>query len=1334
MIGFTKRITAAALLLLGAGGSLGCELLATVDRSKIVETGVGGSGGTGGSTGGTGGTAGTCGNGQFDLGEECEDGNATAGDGCSATCTVEPGYTCGGFPSVCTPICGDGLKLAGEACDDGNTISSDGCDPDCKIEAGWGCTGEPSVCTTTCGDGIKAGFEECDDKNTVAGDGCDPSCEIETGYSCVGQPSVCTTGCGDGVIAGSEACDDGNLLDGDGCSAACALEPGFLCSGTPTVCAPICGDGLKVSFEECDDGNTASGDGCDLGCEIEVGWTCAGAPSACSTVCGDGLVVGGEGCDDGDTVGGDGCSATCTVETGYTCAGAPSICSTTCGDGITAGAEACDDGGTTSGNGCSATCTIEVGWACAGTPSACAPICGDGKIVGSEACDDGNTAAGDGCNAACHVETGYACAGAPSACAPVCGDGLIVGAEACDDGNSKAGDGCNVACHVEAGWVCAGAPSACHTVCGDGIKAGTEQCDDGNSVNLDGCSTACKTDVFTETEPNDTPATANGPYDHGVLVHGAIQPATDADYFAIVLPATADLHVETFDQAGPGHCANIDTVVSFLAADGTTVLATDDDAGINACSKLDSQTTAAVRHLPAGTYYVKVETYNQWKTIPGYTLEVTFNALCGDGVKAGFEQCDGTPGCAATCDRTPVCGDGHLDGAEQCDDGNAVSGDGCSAACQLEVLGESEPNNSAVQADGPYHPSTLLGGAISPATDVDWFAVQLSATSDLRLETFDVTGPTSCVGIDTVITLYGTDGTTALISRDQGGVNSCSRIDPALALDKAAAHLPAGTYFVKVESHANATVIPGYRLLVTTPAVCGNGVVEGSEECDGSAGCTATCDRTPVCGDGFVDAPETCDDGNTVSGDGCSATCQNELVSETEPNGTSATASGPYSAHALIQGSISPGTDLDFFAIQVTAVSDLKVQTWDGNGPGSCSGQDTVITLYGPDGVTELTNNDDGGIAPCSLLDPKTDAAARHLAPGTYFVKVEDFGNDSVIPSYKLEITFVAVCGNGKVEGSEECDGTANCDATCQRVPTCGDGYVDGAETCDDGNTVSGDGCSATCAVEAVAEVEPNDTTAQADASAAQLTGSATVTGAIGAVGDKDLYRLTLAAPSVVRLETLDPSGVDCTLATTLRLFDSGGTQLYSDDNSGMSTCSALVLNLAAGTYYVGVEQQGNTATLAAYELQVRVEASAGGEVEPNDTSAQATVVSGADVFVLGGHQVNADTDFFAITVPPGKSVRAEVIEGSATETCELLDVDSYLTLYDAGGVALETDDDGGRGFCSRIDGTGDQAANPGASKLPGGTYYLAVEAAPFAQSAGDTSGQFDYRLVITIR
>jgi RHS repeat-associated protein len=48
-------------------------------------------------------SAGACGDGVVDPIEECDDGNTTGGDGCSANCAVEPGYTCTGSPSVCAP-------------------------------------------------------------------------------------------------------------------------------------------------------------------------------------------------------------------------------------------------------------------------------------------------------------------------------------------------------------------------------------------------------------------------------------------------------------------------------------------------------------------------------------------------------------------------------------------------------------------------------------------------------------------------------------------------------------------------------------------------------------------------------------------------------------------------------------------------------------------------------------------------------------------------------------------------------------------------------------------------------------------------------------------------------------------------------------------------------------------------------------------------------------------------------------------------------------------------------------------------------------------------------
>ncbi len=44
----------------------------------------------------------TCGDGRITHDETCDDGNAQGGDGCSASCRIEPGASCSGFPSICS--------------------------------------------------------------------------------------------------------------------------------------------------------------------------------------------------------------------------------------------------------------------------------------------------------------------------------------------------------------------------------------------------------------------------------------------------------------------------------------------------------------------------------------------------------------------------------------------------------------------------------------------------------------------------------------------------------------------------------------------------------------------------------------------------------------------------------------------------------------------------------------------------------------------------------------------------------------------------------------------------------------------------------------------------------------------------------------------------------------------------------------------------------------------------------------------------------------------------------------------------------------------------------
>jgi len=186
----------------------------------------------------------------------------------------------GSIPVVCVTNCADAGNICGDAvlghdeqCDDGNTTPGDGCDASCQLEPGWLCPAAGRRCIAKeCGDAIIVDLEQCDDGNDVSGDGCSSSCKLEPGWACSSDaPTTChRTTCGDGKKEGFEQCDDGNRIPYDGCSPDCAVEP--KCQGGQ--CTAVCGDGLKFPQEACDDGNTSAHDGCDPDCKVERGFTC----------------------------------------------------------------------------------------------------------------------------------------------------------------------------------------------------------------------------------------------------------------------------------------------------------------------------------------------------------------------------------------------------------------------------------------------------------------------------------------------------------------------------------------------------------------------------------------------------------------------------------------------------------------------------------------------------------------------------------------------------------------------------------------------------------------------------------------------------------------------------------------------------------------------------------------------------------------------------------------------------------------------------------------------------------------------------------------------------
>ena len=186
---------------------------------------------------------------------------------------------------------------------------------------------------------------------------------------------------------------------------------------------------------------------------------------------------------------------------------------------------------------------------------------------------------------------------------------------------------------------------------------------------------------------------------------------------------------------------------------------------------------------------------------------------------------------------------------------------------------------------------------------------------------------------------------------------------------------------------------------------CGNGVLTVDEACDdgntvSGDGCSADCQTiepgwqcpapgrpcTPICGDGKVELGKPCDDGNTANGDGCSSTCQ-----------------------------IEPG--------------------W------SCTGSPSVCTkAVCGNGVLETGEACDCGTDPTQLPTGCTGPNGLFNGDGTGCSKT---------------CTMEPIC-----RGTDGTGPTHACAATC------GNGNLEPGEDCDDGNLVDGDGCSSTCKIE----------------------------------------------------------------------------------------------------------------------------------------------------------------------------------------------------------------------------------------------------------------------------
>jgi cysteine-rich repeat protein len=226
-------------------------------------------------------------------------------------------------------------------------------------------------------------------------------------------------------------------------------------------------------------------------------------------------------------------------------------------------------------------------------------------------------------------------------------------------------------------------------------------------------------------------------------------------------------------------------------------------------------------------------------------------AGCGDGVRAGAEECDegaansatAPDACRPDC-REARCGDGVVDTGEACDDGDGLGGDGCSPTCAVEAGPfEAEPNDTLPTAN-PVASGTAVTGSL-PAGDVDCFRIDVAEPGWVRAV---VAGGEACAG-DTALGLFGPTGTSLVGNDDAGPGERCSAIDPAV--DAGARYLVAGEYVVCVSGFLRAEV-PVYQLTLETD----------DDACEPG--------RFPVGGGSDIDGdtiPDACDDDDDDDGE-----------------------------------------------------------------------------------------------------------------------------------------------------------------------------------------------------------------------------------------------------------------------------------------------------------------------------------------------------------------------------------------------------------------------------------------------------------------------------------
>jgi cysteine-rich repeat protein len=472
-----------------------------------------------------------------------------------------------------------------------------------------------------------------------------------------------------------------------------------------------------------------------------------------------------------------------------------------------------------------------LGQTCAKNQDICiSGLCGNGVKDPGEACDDGNVQnkdadhPNDTCRSDCLSDY-------------TCGNGIVDPGEICDEKDKNGMPGhCSLDCQSNG-------------QCGNGIVDLDEQCDFCIAGDGGGSDGPPVVDAHTG---SDAPMSDGSMMSDARMSDGSMMSDGSA-----MSDGAADATVDASDAAGTGGAGG-----GMGGAGGTGGTG----GGMDAAGGSNGQRCAL-----------------------GITESPTCNsdctrAFCGDGKlnKAAGEQCDPgheTPGCNSNCTFTR-CGDGIVNTAagEECDPGTGLDTAQCNGAgagavaCHFVKCG-----------DGYLNPQ---------AEDCEVTNGKDSVTCN---------GPAAKAGVACHFTKCGDDypNPAAEDCDSTSGLDSatCNGAGAGAAKCKTPA---CGDSYINTQAGELCEVMPGGAdtpacngknggPVKCKPTACGDGYQNpAAEGCDDSNGAdSATCNGTnavhlacqkPVCGDGYLNTPagEACDDHNTMSGDGCSSTCQVE--------------------------------------------------------------------------------------------------------------------------------------------------------------------------------------------------------------------------------------------------------------------------------------------------------------------------------------------------------------------------------------------------------------------------------------------------------------------------